>query len=60
MKTQKFTDIIDGYILELKLYKKYQAKIYPAHPVYRYNKLDLIKMTNYVPQPQQKSITSMS
>ncbi len=60
MKTQKFTDMIPGYVLELKLYKKYDEIPYPSHPVYRYNRLDLIRMTNYVPQPQHKFITPES
>ncbi len=51
MKTQKFTDICDGYVIEIRSYKKYDNQIYPAHPLYQYSRWQLLQQSIYQPQP---------
>ncbi len=59
MKTQKFTDIVDGYVIEIRSYKKYDNHYYPADPVYKLSRWQLLQQSIYVPSPKKQEVITL-
>jgi len=59
--SQRFTDIIPGFVIEIRSYKKYDihADPYTAHPVYRYHSFYLLQHSIYVPSPKNPKVSAV-